>query len=40
MAVWNWEFATGSMNNRLGPDFGWHWQTDNRNTPPTLVPNN
>ena len=25
---------------RLGPDFGWHWQTDNRYTPPTLVPNN
>ena len=38
--LWNWEFATGSMNNRLGPDFGWHWQTDNRYTPPTLVPNN
>ena len=38
--LWNWEFATGSMNNRLGPDFGWHWQTDNGYTPPTLVPNN
>lgn len=38
--LWNWEFATGSMNNKLGPDFGWHWQTDNGYTPPTLVPNN
>ena len=38
--LWNWEFATGSMNNKLGPDFGWHWQTDDEYTPPTLVPNN
>ena len=38
--LWNWEFVTGLMNNRLGPDFGWHWQTDNGYTPPTLVPNN
>ena len=35
-----WGLAAGLMNNKLGPDFGWHWQTDNEYTPPTLVPNN
>ena len=35
-----WGLAAGLMNSKLGPDFGWHWQTDNGYTPPTLVPNN
>ena len=39
-SLWNWKFAASSMNNKLGPDFGWHWQTANGSTPPTLVPNN
>ena len=36
-SLWNWKYATAFMNNKLGPDFGWHWQTDNEYTPPTLV---
>ena len=32
-----WGLAAGLMNSQLGPDFGWHWQTDNEYTPPTLV---
>lgn len=35
-----WGLAAGLMNSELGLDFGWHWQTDNEYTPPTLVPNN
>ena len=35
-----WGLAAGLMNSELGPGFGWHWQTDNEYTPPTLVPNN
>lgn len=35
-----WRLAAGLMNSELGLDFGWHWQTDNEYTPPTLVPNN
>lgn len=39
-SFWTWKEAADLMNNELGPDFGWHWQTDNGYTPPTLVPNN
>ena len=39
-SFWTWEEAADLMNKELGPDFGWHWQTDNGYTPPTLVPNN
>lgn len=35
-----WGLAASLMNSELGLDFGWHWQTDNEYTPPTLVPNN
>ena len=35
-----WGLAAGLMNSELGLDFGWHWQTDNEYTSPTLVPNN
>ena len=39
-SFWTWKEAADLMNNELGLDFGWHWQTDNGYTPPTLVPNN
>ena len=39
-SFWTWEEAADLMNKELGSDFGWHWQTDNGSTPPTLVPNN
>ena len=39
-SFWTWEEAADLMNKELGSDFGWHWQTDNGYTPPTLVPNN
>ena len=39
-SFWTWKEASDLMNNELGPDFGWHLQTDNWYTPPTLVPNN
>ena len=34
---YTWIDAADLMNYELGTDFGWHWQTDNGNTPPTLV---
>ena len=36
-SFWTWKEAAYLMNNELGSDFGWHWQTDNEYTPPTLV---
>lgn len=39
-SFWTWKEAAYRMNNELGSDFGWHWQTDDEYTPPTLVPNN
>ena len=32
-----WQTAADDMNEELGTDFGWHWQTSDSGTPPTLV---
>ena len=32
-----WLKATNGMNNVLGENFGWQWQTTDEDTPPTLV---
>lgn len=36
----NWQTAVDAMNEALGADFSWQWQTSDSGTPPTLVPSN